>query len=89
MIRSNRWRMEIWAGASIPSLQTGFLTEPIKWIWEAKPGGVQAVMSSDDLRSSSHWVANSTQAINYVTNEWVDPVGFLEQARFYRIDKIQ
>jgi hypothetical protein len=57
--------------------------------WEAKPGGAQAVMSSDDLQHSSHWVANSTQAILCVTNEWVDPAGFSDQARFYRIDKIQ
>jgi hypothetical protein len=45
-------------------------------------------MTSDDLRSSANWVANSTQAINYVTNEWVDPAGFSEQTRFYRINDI-
>ncbi len=50
--------------------------------------GAEESMTPDDLRSSANWTAISTQVINYVTNEWVDPAGFSEPARFYRIDKI-
>jgi hypothetical protein len=56
--------------------------------WEANPGTMQSVMTSDDLRSSANWTASSTQVITHVTNEWVDPAGFSEQARFYRINDI-
>jgi hypothetical protein len=56
--------------------------------WEAVPGALQAVMSSDNL-APSHWVTNSTYRINRVTNEWVNPAGFSDPARFYKIQEVE
>jgi hypothetical protein len=72
-----------------PTLHLSISTNELpRLTWEANPGTLQTVMSSDDLRSSANWTAISTQVINYVTNEWVDPAGFSDEARFYRINDI-
>lgn len=57
--------------------------------WEAVPGALQAVMSSDNLTIPSHWATNSTYSIIRVTNEWVDPAGFSDPARCYKIQEIE
>jgi hypothetical protein len=57
--------------------------------WEAVPGALQAVLSSDNLAIPSHWATNSTYSIIRVTNEWVDPAGFSNPARFYKIKEVE
>jgi len=58
--------------------------------WEALVGSLQVVISSDTLFTpSSLWTTNSTLSIISVTNEWVDPAGFSDPARFYRIKGIE
>jgi hypothetical protein len=56
--------------------------------WEAVPGLLQAVMSTDNL-APSHWATNSIYSIRYVTNEWVNPAGFSDPARFYKIQEVE
>ncbi len=57
--------------------------------WEAEPGALQAVMSSDNLANPLHWATNSIYSIIRVTNEWVDPADFSYPARFYKIQEIE
>jgi hypothetical protein len=54
--------------------------------WEAEPGALQVLMATDKL--TGPWTTVLTQSVIRVTNDWVDPAGFLDHT-FYKFAESQ
>jgi hypothetical protein len=70
-----------------PTLNLSIFTNGLPLLeWEAEPGALQVLMATD--KRIGPWTAVLTQSVIRVTNDWVDPDGFLNHA-FYKFAEPQ